>query len=400
MNLKNLFLATIIGCSAISCSSKKETSSNAADSLAIADTLKLEKPVEAPVFKDTALDYQARFVAGLNQTDKNSFTLLEGDKYWKDYKTSIDTGWQKMYNNRLSKMKEWEAGTFSSNVSDTLSLFYPFSGPDFLHAHYLYPNTKEFILGALEPIIDIPALSTLKEKERDKFLDSLSHSLRDIFYKSYFITTHMQNDLKQIRGVLPALYFFIERSGHELLEQKFITLDAQGNVIELKASELKKRIPGVVLKFRDLETKQIKTLYYFNLDMSDKGLLKKPEFLRFVGKRTPFNTFVKSASYLMTNPTFSTVRTFVLTNTISLFQDDTGVPYRFLKNRLDFKIQLFGDYTKPVKDFGAYTYQADLDSAYKSANKLPLPFSLGYHWSTKIQNYMLITKSPVINKQR
>jgi hypothetical protein len=210
----------------------------------------------------------------------------------------------------------------------------------------------------------------------------------------------MQNDLKQIRGVLPALYFFIERSGHELLEQKFVTLDSEGNVIELKAEELKKRILGVVLKFRDLETRQIKTLYYFNLDMSDKGLLKKPEFLKFVGKRAPFNTFVKSASYLMTNPTFSTVRTFVLSNTKSLFQDDTGVPYRFLKNRMDFKIQLYGDYTKPVKDFGAYTYQADLDSAYKSANKLPLPFSLGYHWSTKIQNYMLITKSPVTNKQR
>ena len=134
MNLKNLFLASIIGCSAISCTSKKETTNATVDSLAVADSLKLEKPVEALVYKDTALDYQARFIAGLNQTEKNSFTSLEGDNYWKDYKTAIDTGWQKMYNNRLSKMKEWEAGTLSSNISDTLSLFYPFSGPDFLHA--------------------------------------------------------------------------------------------------------------------------------------------------------------------------------------------------------------------------------------------------------------------------
>jgi hypothetical protein len=402
MNFRLLLFFIALCLTSLSCSTKKETTSLALDSLAVADSLKKLQPdkVEVVVAKDSALDYQGRFIAGLNQVNKNAFSGLENDPYWKEYKNAVDTGWAKMYTNRLSKMKEWEAGTLSSTVSDTLSLFYPFSGPDFLHAHYLYPKTNEFILGALEPIIDIPALDSIKEKQRDKFLDSLNHSLRDIFYKSYFITTHMQNDLKQIRGVLPALYFFLERSGHELLEQRFITLDADGNLRGLTSEELKKRIPGVAIKFRDLATKQIKTLYYFNLDLSDKGLLKRPEFLTFVKKRAPFNTFVKSASYLMTNPNFATMRNFILGNTKTLFQDDTGVPYRFLKSRMDFTVQLYGEYTKPVKDFGAYTYQADLDSAYKAtANKQPLPFSLGYHWSTKIQNYMLATKIPVANSK-
>jgi len=71
-----------------------------------------------------------------------------------------------------------------------------------------------------------------------------------------------------------------------------------------------------------------------------------------------------------------------------------NISNKSFKNRLDFNVQLYGEYTKPVKDFGAYTYQADLDSAYKaSRDKQPLPFSLGYHWSSQIQNYMLVKKA-------
>jgi len=63
-------------------------------------------------------------------------------------------------------------------------------------------------------------MDSLPVAERDQFLDSLGHSLRDVFNKSYFITNHMQKDLKLIKGVLPPLYFFIERAGFELVDQK------------------------------------------------------------------------------------------------------------------------------------------------------------------------------------
>jgi hypothetical protein len=331
----------------------------------------------------------------MKQTDSNSYSKLEKDLYWKQYSTSVDTSWNKMYKNRLSLMQAWQDSSFSHSVSDTLSLFYPFSGPDFLHAYYLYPNTKEFMLFALEPIISIAALDSVSLKERDKFLDTLNHSLRDIFYKSYFITTHMQKDLKQVKGVLPPFYFFMERTGHELLEQKFISIDSAGDEKEVKGGKLyRQRVPGVKLVFRNIESRQIKTLYYFNVDLSDKGLKKKPEIMLFVKKRKVFNTFVKSASYLMHNTDFTMMRNLILNHSKSLFQDDTGLPYKSFKNRLDFTVSFYGAYTKPVSDFGSYTYQADLDSAYKRASdKKPLPFSLGYHWSSKIQNYMLITNS-------
>ena len=391
-----------------SCTRKQETSDAQADSLTRVDSTAQafkKDSIEAAhrIRKDTLLDNTARFISGMPQLANNTFSALQNDKYWIDYKRSIDTSWKKMFTQRLSKMKEWEATSFSKSLSDTLTLFYPFSGPDFLHAYYLYPETHEYILAALEPIVPIPALDSIKVKARDQFLDSLNHSLRDIFYKSYFITTHMQNDLKQIKGVLPPLYFFIERSGHELLEQQFITLDSAGEEKVVKASRLNsQKVRGVKLTLRNEETKQIKTLYYFSIDISNGGLKKKPEFVKFVMKRGHFNTFVKSASYLMHNPDFSRMKALILDISESLFQDDTGVPFKAFKYRLDMSVQFYGEYTKPVKDFGAYTYQADLDSAYKaSKDKQPLPFSLGYHWSSKIQNYMLVKKSqPVVPKDR
>lgn len=381
-----------------SCSPKQEVTSGetidtllVADSTAIRDTSEVNQPV---IYKDSLLDHVGRFIAGLKQQDSSSFVGFEKDSYWQEFKASMDTNWNKMYRDRLMKMETWQSETFSPLLNDTLPVFYPFSGPDFLHAHYLYPQANEYILAALEPIIEVPPLDTLPAAERDEFLDSLGHSLRDIFNKSYFITTHMKKDLKQIKGVLPAIYFFIERSGHELLEQQFITLDTAGLEKEVKIKQLHwQKTPGVKIILRHRETGRIKTLYYFNISISDWGLKERPEFVKFIRQRSPFNTFVKSASYLMHTPPFKMIEELILTNTESLFQDDTGIPYRDFKKRLDVNWQLYGEYTKPVKDFGDDKFQSDLDSLYKSSkDKKVIPFSLGYHWGSKKQNYMLIKR--------
>jgi len=392
------YLSLFFALSLHSCSTRPETKIEVpTDSLVIIDSIsKIDTLLKkAPmVYQDTLLDNLGKFIAGLPQRDSNSFTAFEKDNYWKEYKVSMDTNWNKMFRDRLEKMQAWEDSTFSTSLNDSLPVFYPFSGPDFLHAHYLYPDAKEYILAALEPIIEVPPLDTLSITERDKFLDSLGHSLRDIFNKSYFITTHMKKDLKQIKGVLPALYFFIERSGHELLDHRFITLDSTGFETEVKINQLHwKKTPGVKIIFRNTQTREVKTLFYFSVSISDQGLKERPELVQFINQRAPFNTFVKSASYLMHNPPFKMVKELILTNTESLFQDDTGIPYRDFKKRLDMDWQLYGEYAKPVKDFGDEKFQFDLDSLYKSSkNRREIPFSLGYHWGSKKQNYMLIKR--------
>ncbi len=397
--MKNLFLFLSIVALLFSCSTRPDKTNQARlDSLAVRDSIAKAdsiKRILAIPKGDPRLDFTARFIAGLPQKDVNSFSAAEKDRYWKAFTASMDTAWTRMDKERLSKIKQWKASTFSKSINDTLNLFYPFSGPDFLHAYYLYPKAKVYVLVALEPIVEVQAMDSMPAVDREEFLDSLGHSLRDIFNKSYFITNHMQKDLKQIKGVLPPLYFFIERSGFELLDQKFITLDKEGKEKEVKPKQLHwQRNPGVKLSLRHRGTQEIKTVYYFSISISNGGLKDRPEFEKFVMAQAPFNTFVKSASYLMHISAFTMIRDMILQHTESLFQDDTGIPFREFKKRLDLTWQFFGEYTKPVRDFGDEKFQPDLDSAYKaSRNKQGLPFNLGYHWGTKKQNYMLVKKS-------
>ncbi|MBI3220905.1 MAG: hypothetical protein HYZ44_15425 [Bacteroidetes bacterium] len=397
-------LFVVVGVSLIwSCNSPKGTADESGkDSVlekvdTLAKTPNVKDSVATPtavIEKDTVLDNAARFIAGLPQLSESSFKKLEADKYWKEYQASMDANWKKMYDSRLSKMKAWEESTFSKSIHDSLTLFYPFSGPDFLHAFYLFPRAKTYVMAALEPIREVVPLDTISEKNRDAFLDSLGVSLRDIFNKSYFITTHMEKDLKQVKGVLPPLYFFIERSGHELLSQKFITLDDVGNEVEIKGNQIHwKKTPAVKLVFRDRATQEVKTLYYFSVSISNGGLKDRPNFISFVNNHAPFNTFVKSASYLMHKDVFTEIKKLIIANSNHVFQDDTGIPYKNFKNKLEWSGTFYGDYIKPVKDFSSELYQADLDSAYKAGGKKDLPFSLGYHWSTKKQNYMLFSKA-------
>jgi hypothetical protein len=374
-------------------SSSNETTQ--ADSVAVSDSTVVDYVAEtaAPIFQDTLLDYTGRFLAGLNQKEGNYFANLEDDKYWQEYRVMMDSSWSRMTRDRLKKMQVWEANHLSNQINDTLPVFYPFSGPDFLHAYQIFPKTKTFVLAALEPIIELPRIDTLTMKERDEFLDTLASSLRDIFQKSYFITTHMKKDFKKVRGVLPLFYVFMERSGYELLETKFIYLDSTGLPQEVKAEHSHwKKSPGVKITFRQRDTNDIKTLYYFSISISDQGIKERPEFQKFIKDLGPVNTFVKSASYLMHVKYFVEIKKMIFANSNSIFQDDTGIPYHDFKNDSSWKVTLYGEYVKPVKDFDDGKYQADLDSAYKKSKREPLPFSLGYHWGTNKQNYMLLKR--------
>lgn len=345
--------------------------------------------------KDSLSDCTARFIAGLPQTENNAFKTIEGKGYWGLHKQSFEEDWKGLQSQRLDSMKSWQEKNFSKLVNDSLTLFYPFSGPDFLHAHYLYPNTKTYILAALEPITDLPDILKLNDDNRKIFLQSVENSLRDIYHKSYFITNHMQDDLKtdRARGVLPVFYVFLVRTGHEILYVKKVGIAPDGTLTDsIPLLKDPSYVNGIQFTFRQQNSPDVKEMYYFSFDISDKGLLRKKGFIPYLKKQGKVNTFIKSASYLWHYSTFSVIRKTTLEISQTIFQDDTGIPWKFLNND-SMQVQFYGEYTRPVKDFGEYVFQPDLDSAYKKSNTVQkLPFHLGYHWGDKRQSFMLATK--------
>jgi len=348
------------------------------------------------VVLDTFQTSLAEFISGKNKSYFDS--IIEIDKeFWTEFSEEINKDFSKIQMRRLDKMSNWVGTDFLDNTLDTCLLFYPFSGPDFLHANYLYPNANEYVLLALEKVGHIPEWNKIGSRQTRKYLENINHFLRDIYLRSYFITKHMNVDIedeKKINGVLPALYWFIARTGYQIISMERITLDKNGNIVR---QENNKGLEGVRFKIIKKGSEKVQKLIYFCCDISNDGFEEEnPELLTYLNNLRTCNTFVKSASYLMHYRSFSKIRNIVLPKSKSIFQDDTGIPFKYVNND-SWKIKHYGSYVKPIKDFESVMhiiFQDDLVNVYKNQKMEKLPFSLGYHWrEASDQNQMLLFKS-------
>ncbi|PLX09295.1 MAG: hypothetical protein C0596_01735 [Marinilabiliales bacterium] len=136
----------------------------------------------------------------------------------------------------------------------------------------------------------------------------------------------------------------------------------------------------------------MKDVTYFYANISDEGFEANPVFYQYLQNLRTNNTFIKSASYLSHYETFSGIRNTVLDKADAVLEDDTGIPYRYFLDEFDH--YLYGVYEKPIADFkSTYLLQKDLNEAYESEDVKPLDFSLGYHWRSGNQNWMLYVRN-------
>ncbi|MDD3859495.1 MAG: hypothetical protein PHW83_04800 [Bacteroidales bacterium] len=384
-----LFTVLLTICTIIfSCNSGKDKNGGKDNDTTNVESEKIKYP------KDTTLDQIAALLAGDN-ADAFKKVFTDDMTFWNDYKISIDTPWQRITDERLAKMDKWSKAEVSSKINDTALMFYPFSGPDFLNAYHLFPNANDYILIAMEKLGTIPDLYSMTEKDLDAYLDAVNFGLRDIYKRSYFITGNMDQDLRKqkVDGVLPLLYVFLNRTGHEIYEFGYYRLENDGislTKIEKPTNSLEVS-ECIWFKIMKKGDNKLKNLFYFYADISNDGFVKNPVFLQYLKNIRTCNTFIKSASYLSHYETFSNIRDLVLENSASVLEDDTGIPYRYFID--DWDHYLYGIYEKPIADFqSTYLFQKDLDEEYKKADVKALDFSLGYHWRSGNQNWMLYVK--------
>ncbi len=338
-------------------------------------------------------DKIGKFLAGIELDNIGNQNSFDADK-WSTHANQLKENWSKMESSRLTPMSNWVNAKINPIINDTLPLVYPYSGPDFLHANYLFPDASSYTMMALEPIGDLPSFSTMKQVDMDNYLKNINRFLRDIYRRSYFITKNMEGDVdtSAVNGILPLLYVFIERSNYEILNVERIGLDVNGEIVP-KNQAASKKLDGVQFTIMQNGDSQQKELVYWDCDISNSGFERTPELAKYLAKLSESNTFMKSASYLMHYSTFSDMREFVLDNSNAILEDDTGIPYNYFEPS-EWNSYLYGKYTKPIADFQERLWQEDLQFAYDSTDQYSgnLPFSLGYHWGDGAQNYMLYLK--------
>jgi hypothetical protein len=323
------------------------------------------------------LDSIARLLAGLRPSRADYETIARTEE-WQTHSKAILSAWAPARDGQLSAMLRWRRTELPQKCPTGDTLFYPFSGPDFINAYVLFPYCNTFILFGLEEIGALPDPLALSPPELTAMLKDVRQAMVNLFERNYFVTTTMKKDLttEQLHGVLPVLMISMVLAGVEVV--------SVGPAPFPHHAGKKHDLDGVNIEFRAPGFKETRHVIYYSLDASDKGLRDYPEFLTYLRKLNPTTTLLKSASYLLHIDAFVKMRNVILGNTTFLIQDDTGVPYDILVKR-GWTMQAYGSYGMPITPFES-KFQQPLADLYNSGQVRALPFRFGYQ-RNKGQNY-------------
>jgi hypothetical protein len=340
---------------------------------------------------DEVFDGFARLISGNTEKSPSNVDPV----YYDSFSKQLNQKLVEIGKSRLTPITNWNQAALKRNVkSDTTSVFYPFSGGDFLHVNSLYPNANHYVMMAQESVGSIPDMTKMDKAKTREYIEAADFILRDIYAKSYFITMNMIKDTKSspVNGMLPVLLWSVSKTGHTITSVEELTVDESGKKTYTPFKVGENTAKAVRITFGNKEKGILKTLTYYSCDISNSGIEKDKALAATLKSIPASNCFVKSASYLMHYETFTTIRNTVLDKAIYLVQDDTGIPYKYF-DKSKFKMELYGNYVKPVSDFSENLFQKDMAAAYTTKQFMgSLSFSLGYHWQTKDQNQMIAIK--------
>ena len=327
-------------------------------------------------------DDTARFLAGMMPSADSPLMPLTRDPAWQRHAKIFDAAFAQLEQRQLSKIRAWANANLAAPKP---TMFYMFSGPDFLYADAFYSNASTYVLSALEPPGSVPDLTRMSRGGISAALYSVEHSLGSILSFSFFITKKMKADLHagQLEGTLPLLYVFLARSGKTIRNVSPVALDDKGTAYFSGENPGPNATRGVRIVFAGGDGAE-KTLYYFSTDLSNSGV-RSSGFLKFCATLAPGNSLIKSASYLLHSGNFTTVRDFILTNSATIVQDDSGIPLTNYGAR-KWRFFPFGRYAGPIAEFHG-RYQESYAELFRRAQ--PMDFGIGYRWRTHESNLLL-----------
>jgi hypothetical protein len=330
-------------------------------------------------------DDTARFLAGMPPSADSPLTPLTKDPAWQRHARFFDTAFGQLEQRQLSKIRNWAEANLAAPRP---TMFYMFSGPDFLYANAFYGKATTYVLSALEPVGSPPDLMRLSYGGIGATLYDVERSMSSVLNFSFFITKQMKTDLRagEVSGTLPILYVFLARSGKTIRNVSLVALDDKGALANDNPGRNATR--GVRIAFAGSDGVE-RTLYYFSTDLSNSGV-KVTGFLKFCETLAPGNSLIKSASYLLYADNFTNVREFLLANSATIIQDDSGIPLAYY-NPKKWRFFPFGHYAGPIAEFPG-RYQEQYAELFRRSR--PMDFGIGYRWRPYESNLLLSVRLP------
>lgn len=308
----------------------------------------------------SAFEAQARWISG-----EAPLPSLEPSAEWKAYAQGESERWQ-LAKSRVAAMRDWSTREVQPLLPPSPTVFYPFAGPDALHALALFGGAKRLVLVGLEPVGALPDPA----KPAAGVFTRLGAALNDVHRLTFFRTREMSTDFQR-EGVVGAIVATMARMGARI----------SGVQITAKSARV---------DYADATTGQPRRLDYIQADLANFGLKQTPQLVADLRAMAPYVSFVKAAMYLLHETRFSSLRQAMLDDSAVLLQDDTGIPYRYFDEH--WALRLYGKYEKPVTPFEE-RYQPMLQSAYESKSPNALSFGIGYHVQPQRSNLLVASKA-------
>ena len=125
---------------------------------------------------------------------------------------------------QLARIRAWSKTQVHGRRS---TLFYMFSGPDYLYADAFFPDASTYVLAGLEPVGQIPDLMKMRGS-LGPALRSMATSMHSVLNFSFFKTHDMREELSagRLSGTTPILLVFLARAGKTVHEIELVAIDA------------------------------------------------------------------------------------------------------------------------------------------------------------------------------
>jgi hypothetical protein len=316
------------------------------------------------------LDSLARLLAGMpTLTDSDHFSSIRQLQVWKAHSEDLDDLFEQFQAQYATPFSQWAHENLSTSATHTV--FYPFSGPDFIFAHLLFPRARNYVLCGLESCGPTDWATQLDKTLLPETLLGTAKCISHFLKHSYFLTTDLREHVRddRIPGVLPILLVLFARAGCRINSARPIRpMSEAGDPCNGPEH-------GLHIEFRKGRTKR--NVFYFSQDLRDDFFSNESALFRFISSLDDCSVFSKSASYLLHESNFSTIRNLIFERCSVLVQDPSSMPYRLLEES-GWDMNLYGCYIGTIPVFDRYE-QPDLIQAYQAASKSkPLGFGIGY----------------------
>lgn len=351
----------------------------------------LDRGAAAQPQAGTGTDWQlrvnstARLIAGLAPTHTDHRALADTAE-WKAHSAKLQASWGWLRDHQIKPLTEWRGKALPRACPTGNTLLYPFSGPDFFNAYWLFPNCDTYILFGLEPIGTPPAIERMSDEQMTRLLTDVREAMANLLARNYFITSKMDKQMQaaELNGVVPIIMISMALAGVEVVRIAPLRLAPAQEAAPLEDAEsgvkLRRRLRGVTIEFRRPGSPVPQRVNYFSMDASNAGMVRYPQFGDYVRGLAPTTTLIKSASYLLHVGEFRRMRNLVLQVSGFIVQDDTGIPYSILAKH-GWQVNVYGRYLVPIPPFERH-YQPELAEAYFVQSPASLPFRFGYRRSS------------------